>query len=604
MRKSFFSKAIFAVGVMASALALSSVAVFATITNEENSDATLEKTGVTISSTDYKYGKCEYDSTNKKAVYTWDFTNFAESGATIYGLNYKNLQANSSMAKFSSKGGYLQFTTNGRFDVSINSGNKSTAKINIGTKVDESKSAEGFAFSDNYNATATGLPGGSYFIYRGDGSDTYIKTLTITVYNVTSTSCAVSAPSGYTGDFTLSVAEGKNIEALVEGDTVTVNYSGYDYAIDEFTYTVKASDVEATGVVLTVPDDKKHALTYNWTVPALPSDSYTGSFAWANEKGTSNTLSYTGDNNYNLKTNYYDWSLDTNGVIITEDGDYTYNVTVAPTADWFDEKANFSAGEQIDFANCSGNYIGESLVCDNKIKILTPHKTDASKGVVIDGTSKTFNDVNGSEVTKSKNIQTGGTGSETTRAISFIPNGNGQVYIYVSSNGSNTRKIFSNGSQIGSITGTTPSLVSLDVTAGNEYVIYSPDGTVRFYYIQSTVGFNSYSPASASENVYTNAGVYANNNHYYIVSVVDGSNLNYDSIDQQFEGESILTETSDKVYKTVKFADDDTEYTASNFGGVEADYLFVTELDTSDIVDGKVCGLIKSAIKSVSTVLA
>ncbi|GEM_PF-5701184 len=293
MRRSFFTKALVTVGVVASSLVLSSMAVFAAnITSNYTAD-TLSKTGATISS-DYKYtgtNSGSYDSENKKATYSWDFSSGIDDSAvqSIYGLEYKSLQNNTSAAKLSSDGGYIKFTTDGKFDVSLTSAkDKSAAALNLGDTVDTKKKATGWDSISATAATATNQAAGTYYIYRGNDSNANLSTLTITVYNAASTSCKVNAPTGYAGDFTLSVEAEKDINALVADDTVTVSYSGNDYVIDEFVYTVTADDVTKGSKTLTVPEGYAHPITYTVTGTYSGIDSLSGTLTVG---GTAATVS-------------------------------------------------------------------------------------------------------------------------------------------------------------------------------------------------------------------------------------------------------------------------------------------------------------------------
>ena len=87
-------------------------------------------------------------------------------------------------------------------------------------------------------------------------------------------------------------------------------------------------------------------------------------------------------------------------------------------------------------------------------------------------------------------IQTGGSGSSTSRCFSFIAPESGTLTLSASSNGSSSRAltVTLDGDSVvassgGTVTSTTPNSHVYNLTAGGTVVIYSSDGQIRYYSI-------------------------------------------------------------------------------------------------------------------------
>lgn len=270
----FFTKAIVCAGVMASALALNGMAVFATINDTDTEVDTLVTTGASVGDS-YNYGSCTYDTVSEKAVYTWDFNGFNETGAKVYGMNYSQLQASNGGAKLAKDGGYFKFTTDGQFDLKV-TGDGTDTKINglsFGTAVDGGKGA-GWDDISNTEATVHADSAGTYYIYRGNGGNVTLATITISVYAEESASdkyvWAVST-ANLTGDFASISADDFSVTPSTDKQSATITYKGSAFSTtSEFPTTALTS---TSSIVTTTSTDIAGTTFKSYTYTINLSDS-------------------------------------------------------------------------------------------------------------------------------------------------------------------------------------------------------------------------------------------------------------------------------------------------------------------------------------------
>ena len=272
MRKSFFSKAIVAVGVMASAMALSGVATFAAdkIYNFSNADSVAKiKTGT------YTYG----DFTLTASVD--DKMKIDENAKEIDDFKFtKRL----SISKFAN--GYLSFTTSGPADITIYgmSGKSNNTRYISLYKSGTSDTLLTDSFADNngnaigkYTYSLTDANGGTYKLSsKADGySIYYIKVSETTAQEVSVNLTAKDAitNSGVSG-FTIKATDDSGNPT---GDAITATEGVYSlqtlttYAIIADNYATKTFTVSSTDTA------KEISLTPNsFPVTVTAKDSITG----------------------------------------------------------------------------------------------------------------------------------------------------------------------------------------------------------------------------------------------------------------------------------------------------------------------------------------
>ena len=204
MRKSFFSKAIVAVGIMASAMALSSMVVFtATTYLTSNDTTTLSKNGLT------NYSKVTIDDVvdangNNGKKYTYAVNSASESD-TLTGIVANKIAQGTGKLNVDSDS-YIKFTTDGVTNVSITNSSKKCNELTL------KKGSPSYADTDKFNTIASGnkavsssgLAAGTYYIGRS-GGNCYVESLEITVYDITYNSGTLTVNSGSNGTTTITV---------------------------------------------------------------------------------------------------------------------------------------------------------------------------------------------------------------------------------------------------------------------------------------------------------------------------------------------------------------------------------------------------------------
>ncbi|MBQ7265499.1 MAG: hypothetical protein IJS61_05315 [Firmicutes bacterium] len=183
MRKSFLTKAIVAAGVMASAMVLSSMGVFAA--NNFNSADTTVLSGDSVPEIADTYKGSTAENATDGVKYTLDLTDLV-NGDTIYGLTITGVgdsEAESNAYKFSSTSSAITFTTKGKFDISVTAPSGKgidQLTLNKGESPSSSNVIDSSA-SNGGTVTKTNCDAGKWTLGRA-GSHAYVQKIEITVY--------------------------------------------------------------------------------------------------------------------------------------------------------------------------------------------------------------------------------------------------------------------------------------------------------------------------------------------------------------------------------------------------------------------------------------
>ena len=608
MRKSFFTKAIVAVGVMASALALSNMVVLADSSAEKitNPTAIADATeGTYIASVVTSGVGSKETAPTAVAVGESHTLNIQRTSGTGSSFTLNN-HAYSGAAKISANVG--QNVTNVDtaetlvLDIYVNGDADGTLYFN-----------EGSAASDSSNTASVSLGGKAptQVEYNVNSKNTVYFTCdkqvllgAVAIKSASADKYTITDSDKYVGSFSFEESD--------SGDVVTVSYVGSDYYMEntdinisdwndngDETYSYSANDLVLNAKRYTIVPRGKDGATGTFTLNPNSALSY----------GESLTITYSGD----------DYTMSAQTVTINEtvaaaselasgsNVNYTYTADVSSAMKSTDipvfvEKINFNS------LTLPEKFNSTYRIANNKIMV-----TGVVNKVLSGTLEKSINLDDGQEnVTLGKYVNTNGSGDKNKRGIRFKTKSDGKVYIYLTAgSGSNSRKVKVNDGTNETVIASSvpknsedPTSVIVDTKAGVEYSVYA-DGNLFIYYVGSTVELDEMDATFANSDVYNKAGAYLDNNKFYIVSVVKGTDAETAAtLDLTYNNTSILDAPSTKAYSKVKFDGDDKEYTAVDFGGTSSDYLFAVEI-SEGIGESKVAITnVVTEIQKVQTVLS
>jgi hypothetical protein len=273
--------------------------------------------------------------------------------------------------------------------------------------------------------------------------------------------------------------------------------------------------------------------------------------------------------------------------LVSGDNDYSF------TADEISFKSTILKDIQLASSLSADDLSTGDITSETSKNGFTIIPTDSGTAVTVSAGSST---ANGNNITN--RILLGGKGSTTKRAIKFTTTeANTTVYVWaLSANTSTNRSLAvadANGTQVGdsidalSKASPIPGGKVLLETAG-DYYVYSTDSGVNVYLIGTDKAVASTSPITKSDSVYSKPAVYNKDTAYYAIAVIKAEDVaNAANTAIKFADETFTT-----VYRAVSI--NNNEYTATDFGGADNDYVLGVEITGVDEVVATAISTIQS----------